>query len=232
MPNIIMLQGTSGVGKTTLMKLLADKYDAAVFRCSARDGVATRPELLVDGHPDWDQMIGDPAYCHILQRAVARHFRRRIHDLIALIQQKAYPLIVLERSPMDVHFYTDAYARLGDWMKLNQKNYWMQSSDLFESEIYAWHSMNILSSWCASYFVGLHVVHVPINNDYPYDQQNGARPPLNVRDGWEACFWERTRGILVSRDSSCLKLQPDSAENYADKIMAEVERRQIAAGLL
>lgn len=169
-PHLIFMCGSSQVGKTTTFNRIQESH-ADKVRCvnmAARD---VRQKL---GNPSWGKLTGNVEVCGKHQRAIMEVYRSRIAEecmKVSLNPELMGTPLLFERCPIDVLGYTDAY--LTEAGQVQNKNAWL--SQQMDNMLYdIGKATRAISAYVT---VILHTV----SHDYPYNTENGARPPAEIR---------------------------------------------------
>ncbi len=226
--SVTWFYGTSGVGKTSLINTLQDKYGFLPYKCSAFDAVQTVPELLVDGKTDYTRMTNDFEYALAVQSAIGSFFLDRTRRLVSGVLNGDFEEehIAVERSLYDPITYMIVYL---DLYKSNPHSSLPSDVTLrtySELMVRLNRAMSDARIDLNDFGVRTSVTHIPINPDYPYDMAGGIRPSKVVRDRFEAV----TKGIIAGGNTCYLpkaihKLKVGHVVEYAETVYQDVTRK-------
>lgn len=225
--SVTWLYGTSGVGKTSLIATLQERYGFLPYKCSAFDAVKTAPELLVGGKTDYVRMVNDFEYALEVQSVIGSFFLSRLRDLVDSVLSGVFEEdhIAVERSLHDPITYMIAYLAL---YKSNPDNAAPSALTLRTYSDLMVRLSRAMSAARAALLDGAgvytSVTHIPINPEYPYDMADGVRPPKVVRDRVETVACSIAGNNTRYLPGTIHTLRVGHVDDYAEAIYKNVTR--------
>jgi len=194
MKTVIFLNGSSGVGKSSICEALRSKYPFRVVQLSART-----PRGMLN-NPNFSEIEGLATLGMKHQEFVFAYFKRSIRNKLEYISNSIHSdNYIFERGLLDVVGYSYAFSQMWKWHDYTAwVDYQLCSARMFEAEIKLdFPDLNIKS------------VYVPINKDIPYEAIE-ARPNENIRNLCNQC--------LVESMVSDYGLEVGDIESYAESV--------------
>lgn len=207
---LVLLCGSSCVGKTTLIQYLQSQTAWETYRISARDAIKGAPHHF-GAYPPYEQMISSAQVGLDIQKHIYQNFKNNLRDLATNLVNGDIKgkYVVTERCLYDPILYTLTYYYLGGW---DSSKYYRDLVRHFLCCCIAEHVEFVQQ--LLIYGFNVHTVYVPIQPDViPYDTQGGARPPIGVRDMFDTAF--KDNRLLFHVD---LELEPGTPDDYIREI--------------
>lgn len=214
---IILLTGSSGVGKTTLINSIENK-GFTKFRLSAREIL----DIGIEDIPDhYDRMARDTRYLIDVQTKQFNHFSSKLLMLASdLTAGKLKGDVISERSLLDVAAYTYAFG-----VGIKSKE---------DKELHDLITACVVQHCMLSYLLKASVVYIPLNKDIPYDNDFGIRPVELIRnraDYYISNVCMDTKHILPYIDKvNTFMLDAGSIEDYETAVLDIARLQQHQGG--